>query len=139
MRIVSGEDSPLTAGNITYNQSKQLNASTNLFWEAVPFEMLRTYEEQPQVLVTVGDYPAVCHNMTCHYNYTVPEGEVTNFTYDSSTRALWINGTNLPADLSLIRHVEFGHSFCTIDEATVSNASLDCILDHEPVCGDHIP
>lgn len=101
--------------------------------------MLRTYETEPQVLVTVGDYPAVCHNLTCHFGYTEPEGEVTGYTYTPSTRLLELTGTDLPADTSLIRHVEFGHSLCTIDESTVSNASLTCTLDYEPVCGDWLP
>lgn len=86
MRIVSGTDTPLTGTNITYNQSKPVPASTNLFYEAIPFEFLRTYETQPQVIVKVGDYPAVCHNLTCHFNYTVPEGEVTAFTYSAGTK-----------------------------------------------------
>lgn len=39
----------------------------------------------------------------------------------------------------MIRHVEFAHSFCTIDESTVSANGLTCTLDHEPVCGDWLP
>jgi len=38
---------------------------------------------------------------------------------------------------SLVRHVEFAHSKCTI--SAISNESLTCTLDHEPVCGDHLP
>lgn len=51
MRIVSGLDQPLTGGPdgqpLEFNQSKVVNASSNIFYEAVPFEMLRTYETQP--------------------------------------------------------------------------------------------
>lgn len=88
MRIMSGKDTLLGGTNISYYSNVTIPASTNLFYEAVPFEMLRTYETKPQVLVTVGDYPAVCHNLTCHFNYTVPEGEVTGFTYTESSKLL---------------------------------------------------
>ena len=47
MRIVSGSVTPLGGTNITYNQSKTIPASSNLFYEAIPFEMLRTYETEP--------------------------------------------------------------------------------------------
>jgi hypothetical protein len=139
MRILTGKDTPLGGTNITFNQTKAVEASTNLFYEAIPFEMLRTYETEPQVLVTVGGYPAVCHNLTCHYHYTEPEGEVTAFQYAAASKQLTITGTNLPNATSLIRHVEFGHSLCTIDAATVSATGLTCTLDYEPVCGDHLP
>jgi hypothetical protein len=47
MRIISGEETPLGGENIVYNQTKVVNASTNLFYDVVPFEMLRTYETEP--------------------------------------------------------------------------------------------
>jgi len=143
MRIVPDWDDPLTGGDTTsaepleYNHTKVLNASDTLYYEAVPFEMLQTYETNPQVIVQVGDYPAVCKNLTCDYNYVVPQGEVTAFTYTASTKQLTLTGTNLPANASLVRHVEFAHSYCTL--TAVSNTSVTCTLDYEPVCGDHLP
>jgi hypothetical protein len=92
MRIVSGLDQPLTGGDpadtnaMEYNGTKMVEASTNLFYEVVPFEMLRTFETQPQVIVNVGDYPAVCKNLTCNYHYVVPEGEVTAFTFNAANK-----------------------------------------------------
>jgi len=88
-------------------------------------------------MVTVGEHPAVCHNLTCNYNYTVPVGEVTAYTFTQSTKVLTITGTNLPANTSMIRHVEFAHSKCTISAA--SSTSLTCTLDNVPVCGSHLP
>lgn len=138
MRIISGKNSELPEA-VVFNQSKPINASTNLYFEAVPFEMMRTYETQPQVIVKVGELPAVCHNLTCNFKYTTPVGEVTAFTYTARSRQLQLTGVDLPATVSTIRHVEFAHSLCTIDESTVSNSSLTCTLDHEPVCGDWLP
>jgi hypothetical protein len=44
--------------------------------------MLRTYEVKPQLLVSVDDLPAVCHNMACDFTYMPPVGNVKSFTYD---------------------------------------------------------
>lgn len=45
--MMSGETTPLEGDNIVFNQTKVLNASENLFYDVVPFEMLRTYETEP--------------------------------------------------------------------------------------------
>jgi hypothetical protein len=48
MRIISGVDSPLTGDKLTDNNFKYVNASNDIiFFEAIPFEMLRTYETEP--------------------------------------------------------------------------------------------
>lgn len=48
MRIISGVDTPLTGNNLVTNASKYINASNDIiFYEAIPFEMLRTYETEP--------------------------------------------------------------------------------------------
>lgn len=138
MRIISGVDTPLTHSKLQFNQSKIVNATNDLiFYEAIPFEMLRTFETNPQVEVQVGDYPAVCKNINCDYNFVIPEGEVTGFTYTAGTRELQLTGLDLPANASLIRMIEFAHSKCTV--TSVSNSTIVCTLDYEPVCGDHLP
>jgi len=48
MRIISGVDSPLTGENLVWNQTKTIEADNNhIFYEAIPFDMLRTYETSP--------------------------------------------------------------------------------------------
>jgi hypothetical protein len=138
MRIISGVDTPLEGENLVSNNYKYVNASNDIiFYEAIPFEMLRTYETEPQVKVWVGDYPAVCKSLDCNYHYVEPAGEVTAFTYTAGTRELVLTGTDLPVNSSMVRHVEFAHSRCTI--SAISNESLTCTLVYEPVCGDHLP
>ena len=138
MRIISGIDTPLENPKLEFNQSKIINATNDvIFYEAIPFDMLHTFETLPQVEVQVGEYPAVCKNMNCGYNFTIPEGEVTNFTYTAATKQLELIGTNLPANMSDIRRIDFAHSTCTLTQ--VSNSSINCTLDYEPVCGDHLP
>jgi hypothetical protein len=138
MRIISGVDTPLTGNNLVTNASKYINASNDIiFYDAIPFEMLRTYETDPQVKVWIGDYPAVCKNLNCNYTYVEPEGNVTSFAYTSDTRELVLTGTDLPMNASMVRYVKFAHSKCSI--TAISNESLTCTLDYELVCGDHIP
>lgn len=121
------------------NSNTSLPYSNNLFYDPVPFEWLRTAETQPQLEVTVGGEPAVCHNLTCGYAYEAPVGEVTAFTYNTATRQLTLTGTDLPASTSLIRRVMFAKSPCVIDAASVSATGLTCTLKYEPTCGNHLP
>jgi hypothetical protein len=72
--IVPDEENPLTGTNITYTSTTIVPFSSNLFYEPIPFEMLKTYETEPQVIVKVKDLPAVCHNLTCDFTYTEPVG-----------------------------------------------------------------
>ena len=45
--IVPDEENPLTGTNITYNSTTIVPYSSNLFYEPIPFEMLKTYETEP--------------------------------------------------------------------------------------------
>jgi len=101
--------------------------------------MLRTYETKPQLLVTVDDLPAVCKNLTCDYSYILPEGNVTSFTYTESTKKLVISGVGLPSNVTNITYVEFAQSMCTIDTATLTNTTIECTLNQDPVCGSYTP
>ena len=51
---------------------------------------------------------------------------------------LKITGTELPV-FEEIYHIQFAKSFCTIDESVHSDTNIECVLDQEPVCGDHLP
>ena len=101
--------------------------------------MLRTFETEPQLIVTVDNLPAVCHNLTCDFTYVPPVGEVTAFTFDQSTSKLVLTGTDMPSMVTDIDKVEFALSSCLIDESTLSATNLECTLVKEPTCGDHLP
>jgi hypothetical protein len=137
--IVTSENNPLSSGNYTNYANVTVPYSSNLFYEPIPFEMMRTYETEPQIIVTVGDQPAVCHNLTCDFTYILPEGEITAFTYTEATKLLVITGTNLPSVISNITSVEFAQAYCTVDESSLSNTTVECTLNKEPTCGDHKP
>jgi hypothetical protein len=137
--IVTSESNPLSLGNFTNYANITVPYSSNLFYEPIPFEMLRTYETEPQLIVTVGENPAVCHNLTCDFTYILPEGEITAFTYTEETKLLVITGIDLPSVIYNISSIEFALAYCTVDESTLSDTNVECTLNKEPTCGDHKP
>lgn len=140
--IVQSETDPLVAGedgNITFFANTTVPYGQNLFFEPIPFEMLRTYETEPQLIVTVGDLPAVCHNLTCDFTYVEAVGKVTSFVYDSTSSKLTLTGVDMPALITDIAKVEFALSDCAVDELTLSATNLECTLVQEPTCGDFTP
>lgn len=135
--IVEGDG--LSGTNITFWGETIVPYSDNLWYETLPFEMIRTFEEKPQLVVTVDDVPVVCHNMTCDFTYTEPVGEVTSYGYNNVTKVLTLEGTDLPNTTANISSVYFALTHCTINESSVTNTSLECTLDEDPTCGDHLP
>mmetsp|Transcript_20884 Transcript_20884/g.32251 ORF Transcript_20884/g.32251 Transcript_20884/m.32251 type:complete len:145 (+) Transcript_20884:2347-2781(+) len=111
----------------------------NVFLEPIPFEMIRTYVENPQLTVTVDGYPAVCPTLDCNFTYTSPTSEVTSFTYTSGTKLLEISGTNLPSYSSEIYQIIFAQTVCVIDADTISSTGIQCTLEAEPTCGAYHP
>ena len=45
------EDEPLQGSNITFNVNVTQAYGTNLYYEPVPFEFIKTYETKPQLIV----------------------------------------------------------------------------------------
>ena len=89
--------------------------------------------------MTVDNVPAVCHNLTCDFTYTEPVGEVTGYGYNHVTKRLTLEGASLPNVTSNISSVFFAHTHCTVDESTLTNTTLECVMDEDPTCGDHLP
>jgi hypothetical protein len=100
--------------------------------------MLKTYETEPQLIVTVGGMPAVCHNMTCDVTYLSPVGEITESTFNAANNKLTIIGTGLPTNISDYQDIYFANTKCSIDISTMTATGLECTLDYDPVCGDHV-
>ena len=129
---VSDADSGLTFGHET-----TVEFNKNLFFDPIPFEMLKTYETKPQVIISVGDLPAVCHNTTCGFDYVEPEGEITAFTHTGTK--LTFTGTALPTDPEFYQRVMYAYSECTIDAATVTATGFECELVRAETCGSWKP
>ena len=47
MELVSSDTDPLTGDNLVYNYTTTTAYSTNIFYDVIPFEMLKTYESEP--------------------------------------------------------------------------------------------
>lgn len=83
---MSAETTPLAGDSLEFHAETTHPYNTNLLYEPIPFDMLRAYEEQPQIEVYVNGTPAVCHDLNCGYEYVEPVGEVLSFTYNDDTR-----------------------------------------------------
>lgn len=130
---ISGDTSP---GGFNLSQSTLIQASSNLYYPAVPFEMLRTLETTPQITVKVDGVEAACHNLNCGYSYIQSAGSISTASFDQSTGVLTITGTYLPA-LSDIEEIMFADSVCNISSSSVSQ--IVCTLAREPTCGKWVP
>jgi hypothetical protein len=140
--IESSETDPLTGDNITFTNTTVTPYGSNLFYRPIPFEFLKTFETNPQLIVTVNDLPAVCHNLNCNYTYVTPVGEVTTFTYAPATKVLTLTGTNLPSNSSFIQSISFAKTICKLDNTMTFKADqteIACTLEREPTCGSHLP
>lgn len=93
-------------------------------YDVIPFEMLKTFETEEQLIVTVNGDPAACHNMTCSMSYIDPTATVTGFTYDTSSKVLSITGTDLPTTIAEMQGVNFAQSKCKIQ--TISSTGITC-------------
>jgi hypothetical protein len=112
-----------------------------LLFFPIPFEMLETYEEKPQMLVEIDHMPAVCHSMDCGFTHIAAVGEITSFTVAGGK--LTVTGTNLPDNTSKIQSISIAQSTCTPEatdeEGTLSGTEIVCALDREQVCGNWMP
>lgn len=137
--IVDDPTKPLKGKNIVKKVTYDIAPTTNIFYQPIPYEMLRTHETKPQVIVNVDGLPAACHNLTCDFTYIATAGEVTEFTYTAGTRILAIKGTAFPEKATEMQKINFAHTSCTMDATKHTKTSMECKLDKEPTCGKHIP
>jgi len=137
--ILSGNVTALAGTNLKHKGETVVPFGGNIFYEPIPFEMLKTFETKPQLIVNVGEnaeFPALCHNMTCDFSYITPVGEITDFTWTAGTKTLNLVGTTFPAQAD-ITSIEFANSECTITAATAT--SITCTLANTETCGKWQP
>jgi len=117
----------------------------------IPFEMLETFEQKPQLLVEietieanrVRNMPAVCHSMDCGFTHIPAVGEITSFTYDASTKVVTVTGTNLPDNLNKTQSMSFAASACIpsseAEDGALDGTTISCTLARNPTCGTWKP
>jgi len=104
----------------------------NAFIEVLPFEMLYTANTKPQVIVTIGDMPAVCANVYCNYEYQSTTALVTAISV--SGLDVTITGVDLPEDFL---YITFSNVICNSN--SISATSITCTLEDPMVAGTWLP
>ena len=92
---------PLVGKNVELEQVQLLPRGPNIMYPAVPFEMLRTAHEKPQIRVKVDGMAAICTGLMCDYEYEAPQGLITGFSVNGLD--ISIQGSNLPSELTSVR------------------------------------
>ena len=100
MALGHGKD-PLVGKNVWLEQVQIEPRGPNIMYPAVPFEMLRTAHEKPQIRVKVDGMVAICTGLMCDYEYEAPEGKITGFSVNGLDVS--IQGSNLPSELTSVR------------------------------------
>lgn len=112
-------------------QSTSHNYGTNLMFEPVPLEMMRTYAEAPQIEVLVDGIVALCPNFNCDFAYVDTVGEITGMTLSGTS--VTITGTDLPtSDFTVI----VADQECNVDSHSATDTEITCSLDEVPVAGN---
>jgi hypothetical protein len=141
--VITNEDDPLVGADIQFEGTTVIPYGKNLMFWPIPFEMLNTYEEKPQMIVEIDSKPAVCHSMSCGFTHVPAVGEITSFAITENPWKLTVSGTELPDNLSKIQSISIAASTCTVqgagEDGSLSGTSIECLLDREPVCGDWEP
>lgn len=89
-------------------------------------------------MVTVEGLQAACHNLTCGYTYIESESEIQSYVYEPLKKTIKLKGVSLPK-FAEISSVSFAEVECLIDESTSTDSQLQCSLQGNPTCGDHVP
>lgn len=106
--IVSDDTSPLEGdGDLQYDGKCEQSYGSSVFYEQIPYEMLRTYVEKSQIKVKVGNELAICGNNNCGYTFKRARAVIKKFTYTKITKILIIEGTDLPENENEVE-VSFG-------------------------------
>ena len=117
--------------------------SSKIFYENIPFEMLKTVETRPQVIASVGGLPAVCKNLNCDYEYRNATAEITSWIYNPSTRELIVRGTGFPVSDpdNQISYIRIGRRNCKgwWLPGSTTETELRCTLAAQPRCGQTSP
>lgn len=135
--LEDGTEITQEGGTINNTARKIVEYGESLMFDPVPFEMLKTYHQKPQLIMNVNGQPAVCHKVDCDFSYLNPTEVVTEFTFDTTTKILTLTGTNLPNKTDVYQ-IWYAQTLCKIGEVA-SETTIECTLQAEPVCGSFKP
>jgi hypothetical protein len=120
--------------NINYSSEITKTYGPNIYYDAIPFEMLMTMHDKPQVKVTVDGMPAVCASTKCDYEFMESPSTVTGV--EVSNLDVIITGISLPYGEE-IESVRMSKTDCTVNSS--SSTQITCNLQSDWVQGEWIP
>ena len=101
----------------------------------IPGDYFYTRETQPQVMVTIDEFPALCTGMACHYVYADGVPLITGFTRVGTE--LTITGVDLGVAAPL--KIEMAHLDCSNIVVAETFDSITCDLSGELPAGSWFP
>lgn len=128
-------------------------ASKNQFFEGLPFFMLHTKHEKPQIIVKINDIYAGCPENICDYTF-LPDSSLPyldSFKFFENGLMLNVNNSSPPQSLILMDEYQtiFAESQCkTAGYIYTKNSrelSISCVINKNPdgtfmlVAGSYIP
>jgi len=72
--IVDTIDNGLKGQNHTFFSETTTKRGSTIMYDTIPFEMLKTYIEEPHLSVKVKGMTALCNKMDCGLRYVEPVG-----------------------------------------------------------------
>ena len=132
--IFHSSDTDVLSGNdVTIYENELKPYGPNAMIDVLPFEMLFTAETQPQVIVMIDDYPALCATTECGYVYESTAALITGVAVTGTNVVL--TGVSLPIDD--IISIKFGQELCVT--SSTSETSITCDLESAWVGGQWFP
>lgn len=123
----------LDGNDVTIYENELKPYGPNAMIEVLPFEMLYTAETQPQVIVMIDDYPALCATTECGYVYETTDALITGVAVTGTNVVL--TGVSFPVDD--IISITFGYELCVT--SSTSDTSITCDLESAWVGGSWFP
>lgn len=123
----------LDGNDVTIYENELKPYGPNAMIDVLPFEMLYTAETQPQVIVMIDDYPALCATTECGYVYETTDALITGVAVTGTNVVL--TGVSFPVDD--IISIKFGQELCVT--SSTSETSITCDLESAWVGGSWFP
>ena len=79
-KIHPSHEEPIIGVNVSYESEMIDTYGENVYYDVIPFEQIYTYSSEPEVIVTLDDYPVLCKSTNCTYKYTNLTSEITSFS-----------------------------------------------------------
>jgi len=115
----------------------QAGNTNDLFYETIPFNLLFTAHEKPQITVKSNGLLSNCPNFNCDYIVTasrIPMMTSTSYSEATSVLTVQIVGASSYPEANI--SASFGNVWCTVISWTSGQLTANCL---NPEMGNHFP